>query len=155
MLNDNNGTKTIDLENGYCFIRSYDKAYIDRCDSLDKNEYILDINDEIIFNDKYKFYFTKNITNLNVNHIRLCYNKLNLPFKIRTKKDGDFIKLNIGNKKLNRLFIDKKIDKLKRDFIPVILDNNDNVLWVYNYAKNIDIVDYKDTGDIYLVCEEI
>ena len=155
MLNDNNGTKTIDLENGYCFIRSYDKAYIDRCDSLDKNEYILDINDEIIFNDKYKFYFTKNITNLNVNHIRLCYNKLNLPFKIRTKKDGDFIKLNIGNKKLNRLFIDKKIDKLKRDFIPVILDNNDNVLWVYNYAKNIDIVDYKTTGDIYLVCEEI
>ncbi len=155
VLNDNNGTKTIDLENGYCFIRSYDRAYIDRLNDVSKNEYILDINDEIIFDGKYKFYFTKNILNHNVNHIRLCYNKLNLPFKIRTKKDGDFIKLNIGNKKLNRLFIDKKIDKLKRDFIPIILDNNDNVLWVYNYAKNIDIVDYKTTGDIYLVCEEI
>ena len=70
-------------------------------------------------------------------------------------KDGDFIKLNIGNKKLNRLFIDNKVDKLKRDFIPIILDNNDNILWVYNYAKNIDIVDYKTNGDIYLVCEEL
>ena len=155
LLNDNNGTKIINLENDYCFIRSYDKAYIAKLDNDLEKEYLLNMNDVIIFNNKYKFYFTKNISNPNVNHIRLCYNKLNLPFKIRTKKDGDFIKLNIGNKKLNRLFIDNKVDKLKRDFIPIVLDNNDNILWVYNYAKNIDIVDYKTNGDIYLVCEEL
>ena len=60
-----------------------------------------------------------------------------------------------GKTREMNLEITNKVDKLKRDFIPIVLDNNDNILWVYNYAKNIDIVDYKTNGDIYLVCEEL
>ena len=33
-------------------------------------------------------------------------------------------------------------------------DNDNNLLWVYGYAKSIDITKEKNDGDIYLVCEE-
>ena len=45
--------------------------------------------------------------------------------------------------------------KENREIIPLIFDNSGDLLWVYNYAKNIDVINQKNSGDIYLVCEEI
>ena len=60
-----------------------------------------------------------------------------------------------GTKKVNRLFIDNKVPKEKREEIPLILDNDNNILWVYDNAKSYTLLDDKENGDIYLVCEEI
>ena len=35
-----------------------------------------------------------------------------------------------------------------------IFDNSGDLLWIYNFAKNIDVINQKNVGDIYLVCEE-
>ena len=49
----------------------------------------------------------------------------------------------------------KKVEKEKRNVIPLIYDNCGDLLWIYNYAKNVDVINQKQNGDIYLVCEEV
>ena len=77
---------------------------------------------------------------------------MELPFTIRNKKTGDRIESLVGTKKLSRIFIDNKIPSDKRDEIPVILDNNGNVLWVYDLIKSKSIYEQKN-GELYFVCE--
>jgi hypothetical protein len=63
--------------------------------------------------------------------------------------------MSFGTKKVNRLFIDCKVPKDERDIIPLIFDNDNNLLWVVNYAKSDIVTKEKKDGDIYLVCEAI
>src|SRR5690606_14294985 len=65
----------------------------------------------------------------------LCYNSTVWPLLIRNKKDGDFIKTKIGKKKVNRVFIDEKIPSALRKNWPLLVDNNDNIIWVIGIQK--------------------
>ncbi len=87
--------------------------------------------------------------------MKLCYNDLKLPFIVRNKKEGDFIKMSYGNKKVARIMIDEKIPVKQRNQIPIILNRDEEILWVYGLAKSKAVIDQKDLGDIYLVCEEM
>lgn len=155
LLKSNRGTKAIDLENNYKFIRSYDKAYIKKQEISAVSTLKIDLNDVVIFNNKYKFYFSKKIPVNNAKFIKLCYNDLELPFYIRNKKDGDFITLDIGTKKVNRIFIDSKIPRNERNQIPIITDCKDNILWIYDFSKSKDVVSQKNAYDLIFICEEI
>ena len=53
------------------------------------------------------------------------------------------------------VYIDLKVSKDIRDYIPIITDNNDNILWVYDYIKSKSVFSQKEVFDIYLVCEEL
>lgn len=155
LLKSTSGNKKIDLEGDFVFIRSYEKAMIKRNDLKDINFIQVDINKNGVFNNKYKFYLSHNLPlNSNAKYIKLCYNNLELPLTIRSKMDGDLIHLPIGTKKLNRIFIDSKISLDKRNEYPIIVDNNNTVLWVYNLVKSKEVIEQKDSSNIYLVCEE-
>lgn len=146
---------TFNLKDNYNFIIEYKKAYIDKLnDKLDYEEKI-DINDTIIILDKYKFYFSKKIPQNNEKYLKLCYNSLKLPFFIRNRKDGDFICFSYGTKKVSRVMIDCKIPASKRNQYPLIFDNDGNLLWIYNLAKNKLVQEQKQNSDIYFVCEEV
>ena len=59
------------------------------------------------------------------------------PIIIRNYKDDDIIALKSGSKKVNRLFIDKKVPILERRSIPVIENKNHEIIFVYGlYRKN-------------------
>jgi len=150
-----NGSKHLCLEKNNIIVREYNQISIQSLDNKEIKAIILDINDVKIFNEKYKFYFSKNMPQHNEKYIKLCYNTMELPFTIRGALEGDYLTLSIGTKKINRLFIDKKIPKLKRKEIPIILDGKKEILWVYDYAKSKACNEQKKLGDIYLVCEEI
>ena len=66
--------------------------------------------------------------------IEKSYNKL----YVRNRKDGDYIEiLNLnGKKKIKDLFIDLKIDKNLRDTYPLVVDSNDNIVWVPGLKKS-------------------
>ncbi|MDE7106448.1 MAG: tRNA lysidine(34) synthetase TilS, partial [Anaeroplasmataceae bacterium] len=83
------------------------------------------------------------------------YNDLKLPFLIRNRKDGDQIEMSYGNKKVARIFIDEKIPTRLRNQIPLVFDHTEELLWVYGIAKSKTVIDQKQKGDIYLVCEEV
>ena len=153
ILNDNLGNKEIRLENDYIFIKSYNEAYIKKIVTNNNDKMILDINNEVIFENKYKFYFSKNMPSNNAKYIKLCYNQLELPFIIRHKENGDLINIKDGTKKVSRILIDKKVSKYDRMTLPIVLDNHNNVIWVYDYIKSYDIYKYINDSDIYLVCE--
>jgi hypothetical protein len=51
-------------------IRSYDKAYIEDNFKQELNEIELDINKEVIYDNKYKFYLTKNIPTNNAKYLK-------------------------------------------------------------------------------------
>lgn len=62
------------------------------------------------------------------------YDKINNRLYIRNRRDGDrFIPLGMtGSKKLKDFFIDEKIPREKRDYIPIIEDNG-KIIWVVGY----------------------
>lgn len=155
LLSSNDGTKSITLENKYQFVRSYNKAYIKNNCNINIPELKIDINDVVIFNNKYKFYFSKKIPVNNAKYIKLCYNNQELPFSIRSKKPGDFISLEIGNKKVSRVFIDCKIPKDERNQIPIITNSTGDILWIYDLCKSKDVYNQKNIGELIFVCEEI
>ena len=83
------------------------------------------------------------------------YDKIRGKLFLRTRKDGDKFSpfgLN-GSKKLKKYFIDKKIPKEDRDFIPLLVDE-ENIVAVIGYdinnkyridenTKNILSINYK------------
>lgn len=148
------GNKELHLENGYILRKSYDTAYIDRIALTPVKPQLIGIDDEVIFL-KYKFYFSKKIPLHNAKYIKLWYNNLELPFTVRPWNTGDTIELPIGHKKVNRIFIDCKIPKNDRKRIPIITDNRQSLLWIYDLAKSKEVYSQKNNGDIYFVCEEV
>ena len=69
---------------------------------------------------------------------RLNSSNLNLPLYIRNRLPGDYIEtkgLN-GKKKIKEIFIEKKIPKNLRDTYPILVDNNDQIIWLPNLKKS-------------------
>ena len=60
------------------------------------------------------------------------YNKVKPPIKLRNRRRGDKfypLKMN-GIKKVKDFFIDNKIPKSHRDLIPILVDNEDQIIWI-------------------------
>ncbi len=150
-----NSNSSINIKDGYRFVVEYNKASIKPIVETIDYCYTLDLNSRVEIMGKYVLYFTKNEPLNNEKYIKMCYNDLQLPFTVRNKQEGDFIRMSYGNKKVSRILIDQKVEKEKRNIIPLIFDNCGDLLWIYNYAKNVDVINQKNIGDIYLVCEEV
>src|SRR5665648_238414 len=60
------------------------------------------------------------------------YNKVKLPLKLRNRRSGDkFYPLKMkGLKKVKDFFIDNKIPKSHRDLIPILVDSEDQIIWI-------------------------
>jgi tRNA(Ile)-lysidine synthetase-like protein len=155
LLQDKTGNSSLNLNGGYIFIKEYDKAYLSFESNNKLERIIINDNDSIIYGNKYKIYFSKTKPQNNAKHIKLCYNDIVLPLSVRPWQNGDSIKMQFGTKKINRLFIDNKIPSSIRNQIPVIVDNTDKILWVYDLAKDELIAKHKNLGELYLVCEVI
>jgi len=66
-----------------------------------------------------------------INEVHLCYNEIELPLWVRTRKNGDRIALRGGGtKKIKEIMIEAKIPKHLRDSWPVITDANDQIVWL-------------------------
>lgn len=74
--------------------------------------------------------------------------KVSMPVTIRAWGYGDYIrsaKMKGRKKALKSLFNDHKIDKLKKNYIPVIVDNENEVICVVGYAVNYRLASSTDT----------
>ena len=88
---------------------------------------------------------------INSNRLILCYNNSMWPLYVRSPKAGDRIKTKIGHKKVNRIFINRKIPLHERSQWPVITDQNDRILWVVGLEKTSDLS--FDDHEAYIVIE--
>jgi tRNA(Ile)-lysidine synthetase-like protein len=69
---------------------------------------------------------------------RLSKEDVAFPLHVRTRKDGDkmAVKGMIGNKKINDIFINEKISTKDRDLWPVVVDNEENIVWLPGLKKS-------------------
>ena len=67
-----------------------------------------------------------------INKVHLCYNEIELPLKVRTRRPGDRIQLmnGYGSKKVKEIMIESKVPKLLRNTWPIITDANDQIIWI-------------------------
>ncbi len=156
MLNVIKSSKTnalIDLPNNYVFGKEYDKlVFKKKVDSVESIDYILE-NDYI--GNTFDIIFTDDFDSSN-NCIALSKNDIKLPLKLRNRKNGDTIEvLNLnGKKKVNDIFIDSKVPSHKRDIYPLLVDSNDNILWIPGIKKSKFAKAKNEKYDIILCCKE-
>ena len=69
---------------------------------------------------------------------RLNSKEIELPLFVRNRKDGDKISVKgmIGRKKIKDIFIDEKIALHERDVWPIVVDANDNIIWIPGLKKS-------------------
>lgn len=141
-----------DLKSNYVFKKRYNKAYLEKTSDNQGFEYKINSKEEIIDSSNLKAYIS-NVKSINGFSLNLCYNDIAYPLTIRARQDGDEIKMSYGHKKIKDLFIDKKVPLEKRNTTPIVLDGNNNIIWVVGYAKSELVNKYKDSHDCYLTIE--
>lgn len=148
----NQSNKTVDLNNGYKGINSYGKLTIQKS-KLEIFEEI-EINGDIEINN-FKFYYNSKEADNTNGCICLSSLEVALPLKLRPKKDGDkmVVKNLNGSKKISDIFINSKLAKEKREAYPILVDNNNEILWVPNIKKSKFAKDKLEKYDIIIKCE--
>ena len=78
-------------------------------------------------------------TNLTNNYVfHLNSKDIKLPLFVRNRRKGDYIEilgLN-GKKKVKDIFINEKVPKDIRDKYPIVVDSNDNIVWIPGLKKS-------------------
>ncbi|MFD2681329.1 tRNA lysidine(34) synthetase TilS [Bacillus seohaeanensis] len=135
---------SLDLPEGLKVTRSYDKCYFHFDDLPDVSSdycYRLLVNREVEIPDGSQFVLKEKIgyeKDAELDYLFVNPNKVTLPLAVRTRKPGDKIKLKglNGTKKLKNLFIDEKIPLHERNSWPIVVDADENVLWVPGIRKS-------------------
>ena len=151
MTTDSKPNYTINLPKNYTAKKEYNYIYIEKKKERNTNSYkkiLQNINqiDDIIIK------LVDNIETDGNNVCRLNSNEIKLPLFLRNKKNGDFIEVKglNGKKKIKDIFIDSKIPLEKRDNYPLLVDSNDNILWIPNIKKSKYNVKKNEFCDIIL-----
>lgn len=139
ILNLMNNKKTndyISLPDKKKLIKSYNKLYFDN--KKNYNDYCFLLDNRVKLPNGYIIEITDKLEN--TTNFFTAFNKkdISFPLFIRTKKQGDKIQvLNMdGAKKLKDIFIDEKIDIVRRKTYPVLTDNSGNILWIPGLKKS-------------------
>jgi tRNA(Ile)-lysidine synthase len=151
LIESNKPNTFITLPNNIMLEKSYDKLYIKDTDKL--NNYKIAIKDKVVINE----FIIEKIKETDFTNNFVCHlnsKDISLPLYVRNRKDGDYIEiLNLnGKKKIKDLFIDSKIDKTLRDNYPLVVDSNDDILWVPGLKKSKYDSLKKGKYDIILKC---
>lgn len=149
---------SLDLPLNKILIKEYNKIYIKKKNKLiANNEYKIELNNNItIDNLKFKIMQTEETDSNNV--CRLNSKEIKLPLYLRNRRDGDHITLKGSNnkKKIKEIFIENKLPINIRKTYPILVDKNDNILWLPNLKKSKFCIkkDEKDKNyDIIIKCE--
>lgn len=70
--------------------------------------------------------------------IRLNSSEIKLPLYVRNRRDGDKMEVKgmTGRKKISDIFINEKIKPSDRNIWPVVLDSEDNIVWLPGIKKS-------------------
>lgn len=86
--------------------------------------------------------------------LRLDSNEIKLPLIIRNRRDGDsMVVKNLGRKKIKNIFIDEKLSIEERNSQPLIVDSNNEILWIPGIKKSEFDKDKEEKYDIILYSE--
>ena len=158
LVNNNKPNITLDLPQNKLLTREYNKIYITNKNNINTySEYKIEFSDNIKI-ENLSFKKIKETEQDGNNICRLNSKEIKLPLHFRNRQDGDYIVLKGSNntKKIKEIFIEKKIPKNIRNNYPILIDNQDNILWIPNIKKSRFCIkkDEKDKNyDIIIKCD--
>ena len=132
MINNKRPNMIINLPN-IVVVKEYNYLYISDENNTGYREVIL--NDKIMWNDRViEIVNNSHLSNNNV--IYLNSEDIKLPLKVRTRIDGIRIKNMNHYKKVKDIFINEKISKSNRDSYPIVVDSNNEIIWIPGLKKS-------------------
>lgn len=154
VINSDKPNINIKLPGGILVLKEYNKIIFSEEIEDDVNK-----SYDVIFEDEFNvdnFNFKKvdsSVSNSNY-VIKLCSKDIKLPLRFRTRLDGDkmTVKNMSGTKKINDIFIDSKVSKSERERYPLLVDSNNEILWVPGLKKSNFDSPNNDECDIIIVC---
>lgn len=139
----------INLADGFIARVSYDKLYIEKEPNIVSYNYEFKDNLEIM--GKYKIEKISECDEKSNFILRLNSEEITFPLIVRTRNNGDVIKLKkVGTKKVKDILIDSKIDLRKRKEMPIVTDSKNNILWLPGVKKSIFDKEINEKYDIIL-----
>jgi tRNA(Ile)-lysidine synthase len=137
LINNEKPNLEIDLPDNLKIKKAYNKLHISRKKTTNKKYHII-INKVTILPSGRVIEITDNCDLTNNYCTRLNSKELKLPLFVRTREDGDrmVIKNMKNHKKLKDIFIDSKLTKEERDNQPVVVDSDNNIIWLPGLKKS-------------------
>jgi tRNA(Ile)-lysidine synthase len=89
-----------------------------------------------VFKKKYRVEVKGDMLEMEGFKIRVVNNRNDMKFWVRNRKEGDRIIVNGRERKLKDVFIEKKVPTFYRDRVPLLVDEEDRVLWVPGIARS-------------------
>ena len=137
LINSNRSNGFVNLPNNVKVVKKYDKLYVD-FETKQIDNYEIELGNSVILpNNK----IIEKVLFLDKNDnccCRLNSEDIVLPIIVRTRRAGDKIQVKNmnGTKKVKDIFIDSKVPIAERDSWPIVVDSNDNVLWIPGIKKS-------------------
>ncbi len=137
LINSNKSNSVVHLPNSVVVVKSYNEISFDYDEDIE-SEYEIEINGKVnlpngkIIEEVSSNYDSSNFT------LKLNSEEVKLPLYVRNRKDGDKIHVKglNGTKKVSDIFINEKIKSSDRDVWPIVLDSEDNILWIPGLKKS-------------------
>jgi tRNA(Ile)-lysidine synthetase-like protein len=128
----------IRLDDNLFIFKSYDTiTFTNEKPTYTDYEFIINDFSETKLPDGGLVIITKNPNKYYGNIYKLCYNNLDFifPLVIRNRRSGDKVTTTSGTKKIKDLLIDKKIPLHARNTLPLIINNDQEILWIPTVYK--------------------
>lgn len=127
----------IDLPDNLSITKSYNKLKVSR-NKKNRIEYNIPISEVTLLPNGKTINIIKNTESNSNYYIRLNSQELKLPLYVRTRKEGDkmFVKNMTSSKKIKDIFINSKLSKEERDTQPIVVDRDENILWIPGIKKS-------------------
>ena len=156
LIENNKPNLTLDLPLNKILIKEYNNLYIKDTVNNTSNDYKIELTDNIKI-EELSFTIVNEEDNDGNNICRLNTEDISLPLYFRNRKDGDVIILKGSNKKkkIKEIFIETKLPLSKRSNYPLLVDSNNNIIWIPNIKKSKFCIkrDEKDKKyDIIIKC---
>lgn len=150
IINNKKPNQTLNLPNNKILVKKYNKIYFKENDNNFNNDFKIIFKDKLIINN---IIFTKEEKEESDNNYicRLNSSNITFPLFFRNRKKGDKIILKGSNyhKKIKEIFIENKVPKENRDTYPILVDKNDNIIWLPGLKKSIFCIKKDENNQNY------
>lgn len=143
-IEEGNTNSTIDLPLDYTFLKGYDSLELLKNNT--PKEYNYEFNGFVELPNGHCIEQVENSQDSSNYVTYLDSNEIKLPIFIRTYQSGDkmTIKNMNGHKKVSDIFTDEKVNIEERKVWPVVVDSDNNIIWLPGLKKTY--FDRKNTG---------
>lgn len=155
LINNNKPNLNINLPNNKIIVKEYNKLLIKENTSK-KSNYKIELTNNLIIDDNLEFNIIDNTENDSNYICRIDKSTIALPLYFRNRIDGDYIILKGSNnkKKIKEIMIENKLPISQRITYPILIDSNNNIIWIPGIKKSKFCSKKNEKYDIIIECKE-